>query len=260
MSLFEDLEIFNNLTIDICQPEDFFEPVYANFWINLSMILVYLLGLVVCSGLFLVSIFERSGLAGPFRTLVNQIYVFSVDQMFLHYLLSTSIDNLRILSGPLPKWICKFAFSVKIWTGINAAIFNLAMSATKFYFVNFFKSIPVMNDNLMSTIVFLTVILIDTLMLLSKTYIEERVPILEKICTGQRIEDEGLRAIPLVAYVVIFCLFANLFFGIFTLFQKRKMKKITGMSTHKSLGNTISNWLIALIYFFGGWLFLHLQK
>ena len=52
---------------------DFFENVYSDPALNGCMIAVYLFGFIGCAGLILVVWFERSGLAGPYRTLVNQL-------------------------------------------------------------------------------------------------------------------------------------------------------------------------------------------
>ena len=52
---------------------DFFENVYSDSALNRCMIAVYLFGFIGCAGLILVVWFERSGLAGPYRTLVNQL-------------------------------------------------------------------------------------------------------------------------------------------------------------------------------------------
>ena len=52
---------------------DFFENVYSDSALNRCMIAVYLFGFIGCAGLILVLWFERSGLAGPYRTLVNQL-------------------------------------------------------------------------------------------------------------------------------------------------------------------------------------------
>ena len=53
--------------------KDFFENVYSDSLLNGCMIAVYLFGFIGCAGLILVLWFERSGLAGPYRTLVNQL-------------------------------------------------------------------------------------------------------------------------------------------------------------------------------------------
>ena len=52
---------------------DFFENVYSDPMVNGCMIAVYIFGFLGCAGLILVLWFERSGLAGPYRSVVNQL-------------------------------------------------------------------------------------------------------------------------------------------------------------------------------------------
>ena len=60
---------------------EYFEYVYSNPFLNCSMVAVYLLGVVSCFGLRLVSWFEQSGQAGPHRTLVNRLMSLTLDQV-----------------------------------------------------------------------------------------------------------------------------------------------------------------------------------
>ena len=53
--------------------KDFFENVYSDPMVNGCMIAIYIFGFLGCAGLILVLWFERSGLAGPYRSLVNQL-------------------------------------------------------------------------------------------------------------------------------------------------------------------------------------------
>ena len=62
---------------------DSFSQVYANQLLNRFMIVLYIIGLFGCLGLSLVSWFERSGQAGPYRTLVNQLVSINLDQVIL---------------------------------------------------------------------------------------------------------------------------------------------------------------------------------
>ena len=67
--------------------KDYFEDVYGNSWINGSVIIFYLGGFISIFGLMFVSWFERNGLAGPYRTLINQLVVFNIE--------SVSISSLK---------------------------------------------------------------------------------------------------------------------------------------------------------------------
>ena len=60
---------------------EYFEYVYSNPFLNYSMVPLYVLGVVSCFGLKLVSWFEKSGQAGPHRTLVNRLMSLTLDQV-----------------------------------------------------------------------------------------------------------------------------------------------------------------------------------
>ena len=60
---------------------DFFENVYSDPILNGCMIAVYFFGCIGCAGLGLVIWFERSGSAGPYRTLVNQLVSYNLLQV-----------------------------------------------------------------------------------------------------------------------------------------------------------------------------------
>ena len=73
----------NNLTEEdiSLRNEDFFKEVYINPWINRTAIGFYFIGLAGVVGLALVAWFERSGQAGPYRSLINQIVSFNVESV-----------------------------------------------------------------------------------------------------------------------------------------------------------------------------------
>lgn len=73
-------EIFPNETN--CGPDkDTFEGVFSLWYVNWLTILLYVLGLISCALLVIVSWFEKSGQAGPFRTLANQLVSCQLDQV-----------------------------------------------------------------------------------------------------------------------------------------------------------------------------------
>ena len=73
---------------------NFFDGAYEGIEIKFSFIISYLLGLLGSFGLVLVIWFERSGQAGHFRTLVNQLVSFELDQVkFL-------LNNFCLLTRP----------------------------------------------------------------------------------------------------------------------------------------------------------------
>ena len=61
--------------------QDFFAGLYESPYIKLSMTLTYGVALICMVGLGFVLWFERSGQAGQYRTLVNQLSSFNLDQV-----------------------------------------------------------------------------------------------------------------------------------------------------------------------------------
>ena len=62
--------------------QDFFAGLYESPYFKLSMTLTYGVALICMVGLGFVLWFERSGQAGQYRTLVNQLSSFNLDQVF----------------------------------------------------------------------------------------------------------------------------------------------------------------------------------
>lgn len=77
--------IISNETV-LDNEQDAFQGVFSLWYVNWLMVLLYLLGLISCALLVIVSWFEKSGQAGPFRTLANQLVSFQLDQVSLYML------------------------------------------------------------------------------------------------------------------------------------------------------------------------------
>ena len=60
---------------------DFFEQVYSVKWLKWLMVSFYFLGLVAIVGLGIVTWFERSGEAGPYRTLINRLTSYNIEMV-----------------------------------------------------------------------------------------------------------------------------------------------------------------------------------
>ena len=111
-----------------------------------------------------------------FQTLTN-IFQF---QLVLYHLFCTTIDTLRSVVGPLPYAVCTVNVYVKNLAHINISLFSLAMTATKFAYVCIYKSIPIMEDNFLSTVIFTTSNTISILAAAAKLYLPGR-PILNVV-------------------------------------------------------------------------------
>ena len=62
--------------------EDFFDQAYSNPTMQTIVVLTYLIGWSGIAVLILVLWFERTGQAGHFRTLRNQLVSFGIDQVW----------------------------------------------------------------------------------------------------------------------------------------------------------------------------------
>ena len=61
--------------------EDFFAGIYEDWTIKTFVILFHIISLFSVGGLVLILWFERSGYAGHFRTLINQLSSFNIEQV-----------------------------------------------------------------------------------------------------------------------------------------------------------------------------------
>lgn len=77
--------------------KDAFEQLYANGGLNAIFGVLYFLGYLCCLGLGLVIWFERSGQAGPYRTLVNQLVTHRLESIILIYIFPLGLVNLRMV-------------------------------------------------------------------------------------------------------------------------------------------------------------------
>lgn len=235
-------------------PPDDFAGVYEDFWVKVTVFVIYFLGLVSCALLTFVSWFEKSGRAGNFRTLVNQLTSLGHDQMCLMFFSAASLDILRIIFGPLPTFVARFFLFFFLWSGVNSATFITLNTVVKFSFVCVFKSIPVMMDNLLAIFMFVTVTFVNFWAVCAKFYIEN-VSILERICTGIW-EEEDKTTIPLGSIYVIFVFGIQISLGIPIFISKSKNKG----QTKKDLDSYLTSLITGFVYFFHGLVIVEMMK
>lgn len=184
-----------NLTIVEEDLKDPFEKLFEDPYLDVFFIGLYLSGLVSCVGLVLVSWFEKSGQAGSYRSLVNQLVSMRLDQvqsqvkslhellkassflfqLVMFYTFGTNAVLLRRLLGPLPMIYCKISSFFQYLAIFNSCHFTILIVGTKFCFIYIFKSIPVMDDKLLSTFIMLMVNLWSLLAITGKMYVDEKV-------------------------------------------------------------------------------------
>ena len=82
---FVDENINSSQIFSAIKEVDFFGGIYENQIVSWSMVITYFFGLFECMALRFVIWFERSGQAGNFRTLVNQLVSFNLEQVKCFY-------------------------------------------------------------------------------------------------------------------------------------------------------------------------------
>lgn len=145
----------------------------VNSALSWSMFGLYLIGLCSCGLLAMMSIFERTGLAGPHRTVLNQLVSFCIDQVLILYILNGSIAQLRQLIGPLPPFICKIDMFFKIYTSCNMASLMASISIIRFILVCIFKAMPIMDDAFLGKFIYMSVGLANFLNVSGKLYTDQ---------------------------------------------------------------------------------------
>ena len=195
---------------------DFFEKAFENWLFNLLAVLVYVIGLIGIAGLIFVIWFERTGLAGPFRTLINQLVSFNLDQFVTYYIICNGLDLLRVLIGPLPLGLCRFNIFMKNFVHFNICQFCLLLSATRFLFVCVYKSIPMLEDSFISAYLYISTNMISALLTLVIFYFPGK-PVLNEVNPDfSRINNDHL----LLDFVYIFI--AHLYWNLLQPMGRRK--------------------------------------
>ena len=166
------LELFYNESI-----QDMFEEVYSNPIVNFSMLILHLLGLVACFGLAMVIWFERSGQAGQYRTLVNQLVSYRIEQMIYFFLFGFSFPAIRIFYGPMPILSIPVIHFGIIFPGINILLFSVAVSCVRFSYIFIFKAIPNMNEKLIVTLIVRVILVWNFIACTFKIFFEEKITI-----------------------------------------------------------------------------------
>ena len=171
MSLFwinNNIKLYNFVK---SSPKDDFVDLYSNNFVNLALLSIYIMGFLPYSAIAFISWFERSGQAGPFRTLQNRLLSFTVDQVFLRYLTAGFIQNMRPFTGPINAKLCQSALFVDVFAGINIVLLTLSSNLARFTFVYFYKSMPPVNDDFIAFNIYSMIILMSFLVTSFKFYL-----------------------------------------------------------------------------------------
>ena len=99
----------------------------------------------------------------------------------MYHIFCATFDALRTVTGPLPYAICNVNIFVKNLVHINLSFITLSATFAKFVFVCIYKSIPHMDDNLLTRVIYLTSNLIAIIGAAAKLYLPGR-PLLNVVC------------------------------------------------------------------------------
>ena len=127
-----------------------FIPIHSSI---LQCFFIYSLGLLACVGLGMMIWFERSGQAGPYRTLVNQLVSYRIEQAIYFHIFGFIVPAVRIFAGPVHPSFVVFTHFFLIFTMMNVLLLSIAVSAVRFSYIFIFRSIPNMNDPLVVTLI-----------------------------------------------------------------------------------------------------------
>lgn len=238
--------------IEVFAKNDNFEKVFSDFWVNLAVILTFFMGSVSCIFAIYVSWYERNGYAGPFRTLINQLVSLSLDHICICFLSGAFLDISRIIFGPLPTFLCRSGLFFFTWAGVNSITFITLISVVRFCFICIFKSIPMMNDNFLAFVIFWSVSFINFLATCGKFYIEEKIMIIERICTGVwDEEDKFKKPVPFGATFIILILGVQLIVGV-PMYYFKNYRSAHKIQNKTDLGSFLSSFTIGVIYMIHG--------
>ena len=159
---------------------DFFQGVYQDPYFKILALLTYLITYLCVFMLLFVLYFERSGQAGHYRTLLNQLTSLNNDNMILTCIFPLNFDLLRVFYGPLPESVCFFVVFMKNVLHLNICFIALLITLTKFLIICVYKSIPIMNDNFLTVFLYTSVYLISILTTCARKYLPGR-PILNEV-------------------------------------------------------------------------------
>ena len=249
--IFPEMEIF---------PDDF-EKAFSNVWIQTGIVFSVALGCVSCTGIAFVGWFERSGQAGPFRTLINQLATLGLDQLILIFLSGSILEILRLTFGPLHTVTCRTLLFIFLWSCLNSFTFITLISFVKFSFICIFKSIPVMCDNFLSLYIFVSVNFINFLSLSGKFYVEEKVMITERVCTGIWVEEDKFKnSIPLVSWYLIILFGMQFFLALPIMYLKHFKNKSLQQKKQTDMGSLISTIVSGFLFACGGITYIAMQR
>ncbi len=164
---------------------NFFQEPFDSFWFSILVALVYVVHLAQTVVILAFVSYEIQGLAGPYRTVINQllscIYLFIVVYVTIT---PVGVSVLRVWFGPLPKWICSLTVFSNNVIWMSGTMIFVAIVVLKFIFVCIWKNLKPMNDNLVSSIVVTNALLLSVVFAFVKIYLPGKPGVFDVVCTG----------------------------------------------------------------------------
>ena len=81
-----------NLSFSTNSEEDYFAEIYSDKVVTISMVITYFIGLVPTFGVMFIVWLEKSGQAGPYRTLINQLVSCNYQSVRIYFLLDKVVS------------------------------------------------------------------------------------------------------------------------------------------------------------------------
>lgn len=130
--------------------QDYFEEAFSDPWVKLIYLICYPIGCIGSVGLGFVLWFEKSGQAGHYRTLINQLVSISIELIIIHCFTTFTVDTYRAVFGAVPTIVCQASLFTNLTLLQIGSICSMTITIVKFIIVCVYKSIPVMDDNFLA--------------------------------------------------------------------------------------------------------------
>lgn len=234
---------------------------FGSSWMKIVGLICNLLQI---PGLFIIACFiyyEISGLAGPHRTIINQLTSSLYFVAFIYFSSVVTIDLVRLLFGPLPSLVCKLNGFVK--NGLVFAGFLLTDSIIfiRFVFICVWKSYRPMLDSLLCRFILISSYLLAFLISLAHSCLPNKTSAGEIICAGKYWPDLEAKNTPNswkdLCAIAVFAIYSFLFTSILVTKFKTKTSMVVPFSvvihhnSAKDLESLTLNFIVSFIVFTG---------
>ena len=180
--------------------------------------------------------------------------------MICCYIIGFGLSPIRPFTGPFSKGVCSFATLAQAFTAMAMSLTVLNNAVMRFTFIFVFKTFPIMMDNFLSFFIKLNILFLMFLSVIGKYYIEEKIPVSEKICNGTPIfQDEFSRSVPLGAFVCVISMFGYIFVSLCIKIQKKNRNE-SQFENHTNFGSLFNSTIAISSIFFTVLCFIFLNK